>query len=474
MAVSKKMKLKGTQKSSRVEQAREVYALVYNQISKSSVKAIDEALLEVELEFRLGERTHSDKDEEKRIQDLAEQLRTLAVLTPLIVLKITENKRDRLLVVAGKKRLDAARIARLKKVPCRVLEYPGLFPKSAKSWPEKKKRAILSEVLKSVTYSESAHHERLRDESTYSLLVDSRKNHNLGKNDFDRIRAILGLDRDNPAYQNVLRLWHVACCSFAAELVANKYARLSTLKKHHNIQPLENPKKGNTISARIAHHVQELKSRAKEDEQDKDPIDLTDYLDSDIENIIRDVDIDGISAIGKHANRYRAPKFGYRVDRGLMKIPATTIDFKDRSPNNIRKVVEAFYKLDSAVGQLKSLVEAIKPEEIGGVRRECDMSPLDEGYGAKYYTFIMDRNLQLYSNIAKIEEYLKPIKPLKGPEKLSKKSRSRKAEILIERFKTHAESAKEERESLRNRLRIINDENVLAQSDVKGKSKKAA
>jgi hypothetical protein len=467
MAKKKKKKLSPT------KYTQDFYELIYAQIAAAPVVTLLESELEVDTEFRLADRTHSDTRAEKRVQDLAEQLRSLALLNPLLVLEIADAGRTRKLVISGKKRLDAARKARLSEVPCKILSYSKVMPAFTKKWPEKKRRALMSEVLRSVSYSESAHHEPLTDEATYSLLLQIRKNQGLGKHDFDQIRERLGLSHLDPSYRSVLRLWRVACCNTAIELLQKKLVRLSTMKKDCNIQPIEDDKKGNAIFARINLYVTELRKSGRPEDQDSDALNIKAYRDSEVESIIRDVNLHGISDQGKEVDKYRAPQFSYKADRGQMRIPATTLDFDDYSPNNIRRIVEAYYKVKLILGQLQMFVEGIKPQEVGGVRMKGDWSPIDEGYGETYYRFILERNLQLYAHIAKIDEYLKPMVPLATANELKqRRSKAKKSELLIQKFKEHSERVRSEEESKRSQLRFISDERVHNISNVKPFEKK--
>jgi hypothetical protein len=136
---------------------------------------------------------------------------------------------------------------------------------------------------------------------------------------------------------------------------------------------------------------------------------LKSYSDYEIEKIVSEEDMPGRTPHGSLQDGYRQPRFSARYDDKHIMLPATTLDFSDLQPNNIRKITEALYGLQHITEQIESFLRAVKPPSPGDAINEhaTHQKPKRAVYKESYVQFIEEMNLHGYCNLEKIVEYYK-------------------------------------------------------------------
>lgn len=393
--------------------------------------------------FRIAERRHvSGKKggDTGAVSDLAEQVANLGLLHPILLLaksvRLTAGSgtvtEDQYLMVSGRKRLKAAIAAQVESVPCKILRYDQLFPENLEGLDDATKDRALAEALRNVVYSESEHTSRLDDQSVLSLLRNMREN--LGSDDFEIVRSRLGLKSEASEYRNVKRLWDVACCEVALRLLKNKWVRLRVVKKDAVIRVLQQPGKCELAYQAIENYVADAKSGCEEREVGRDPIDLKAYKDPEVEGIVREVDVprrasgsQAADALAAVCEDYRAPNFNVKANKARLNVPVVSLDFSDRRPNNMRRIVDVAYQLGKVVSDIESFLRAIQPSRFNAEISEGRWEPSNVTYGPGYLAYLRQRKLILYAHALKVNAVKKYLKPAE----LAERRRDEQARLIL-------------------------------------------
>ncbi len=364
---------------------------------------------QIQNDFAQTKRKHTTKSNGP-VEDLVTQVTALGFINSLIVLHDPNSKKDRkYILLTGSKRLKAAEKVGTQ-AWCRLIERTDLFnTPHSQSWGDAKQDILLKELAKNLTYSESAMVTSIGDSTLLDLFRQMRQSHDYKKFDFIRVMPRIGITRESAEYRNTKRIWDVTCCDPALKLFDEKRVKLNLLKKDNNLRPLEQPTKAAKIVARITRHTDLLRQKASEKEKNKAFTRLKSYSDFEIEKIISEEDMPGRTPLGSLQDGYRQPRFSVRFDDKHIQLPAATIDFSDRQPNNIRKIAETLYGLQHIAGQIESFLRAIQPLAAGDTINEhaAQQKPQRTGYEKSYVDFIEERNLHGYCNLEKIVEYYK-------------------------------------------------------------------
>ena len=378
------------------------------------------------------------------VANLSEQLSVLPILQPLFVVKDVVDGVEQLMIVSGKKRLEAARLeASISEVPCYVFDNQDIVSKLEKeskmfgNLSNTEKDNLIAEMYQTIIYSDSAHSSRLSD---YSTLMYFRKiRERCGDDKFGAVLKMLGLQYNKKGYRSALRIWKIACSKEACELIDKRYVPLSTFKKDSNIRVMGRDKICARVSEQILNYCNLVRKNAHEDDSGKDPIDCEIYDTKKVDQIIRDVEFSGYSKMAQklsHLKDYRQPKLKAKIEKGVVHIPAARIDLNDSSSSNTALVVETLYKIDQIRAQLQGFVNHIKPDQTGETAKTATCVPSDIKYGKGYYEFIRDNHLEMYCDIGPIERYLnstsEPLIDNIMKERLKgKKANDRREEVIV-------------------------------------------
>lgn len=436
------------------------YRDVLDYIDKLPIVAIPPRDIGKDSTLRWSDRDH---DSGTHVEELSEQLNELRVLSPLIVLQLSDC--DGLVIASGKKRLLAAIKSGYDTIPCKRIVLTNLYSLLPSTWSDEVKKQIIFEIMQTIVYSESAHTSPVSDESIYSMFKNMKETYNFKAKDFSKVRSRFGLKTNSPSYRNLLRIWRVVCNQHASRMVDRGWIRVGLIKADHNLLPLEIPRKAAIIENLIRIYLDDLKKRQDERDRERLPIEYQEYSDRYVENLIREVNLNRVSDEGKDlVDRYHEPKFDCVIDDGVVEIPVTKLDLNNRSPNNVRKVVEHLYKLKKVVDYLDSFVGSNTPQESGGAFRDYRPGDTPITYGETYYNFIKDKKLERYTNVVKIDEYLskKESGPLVSEEDLKAlKKKHEKQERLLDAFIDYARKEAAAEAARRKQARWQNDHNEI-------------
>jgi hypothetical protein len=393
-------------------------------------------------QYRLSDRVHitsGKRADGGPVLCMREQVYGVGFLNAILVLeRPAKTGGNELVLLSGKKRVQVAEKANLK-VPGRKINDAALFgaPMCA-GWSHEKREAMLKELSQLITYSESAHTQALNDESILSLFRSMQSHRSFFKSDFHEVMRTIGLMKKHPEYRNLKRLWDLACCAEALQLLDKRKVRLNFIKRDQNRRPLEQAKKATQIVQRIDSYLTKLRSITTDPKRNsKSDVELDDYDEYEIAVIIRDVDMPGRSSTADVKSNYYPPRFGVLVDRQNKRItiPTTVMDFQNLSAPNIRELVETLHCLEDIVDQAKRHLITIRPPEAGELVRSGSREPTEIRHGERYYKFIHEQHYELYANIGQIDEYLKDKgEPLLPEEEKKGKRKQDVAHRMIDNF----------------------------------------
>lgn len=365
-----------------------------------------------------------------------------ALLSPPV---IYENESKDLACVSGWKRIQAAKKIALSNISCRVLTYKVVHDILTKHNLHNEKHEALKAAFSYFVYSESEHTSPLDDNAMLNYLCGIKENHLFARKDFHEVLQILGLSRKSPRYNDLYRLWKVACEPTAYRLVKEKKVKLRIFKNQTNIDIMyHGSSKAQQIAAKIEERIATWKENNDSEKTDCEAIDLDDYDDGEIQRIIFEVDQPFLSKDEIDGRKYRSPRKNIKVDGAKIEVQGFKIDFDDKSDNNVRNIVETLYVLESVIKDLRDYGAAIGSQLVDSF--EKPVPPSHRGtkivHGEKYYDFIRKNRLWDFCNLVAMSLYLRE----RGDFKVSKEEMKtidrypapERAKKLIQIFREYA------------------------------------
>lgn len=381
---------------------------------------VDVSLISEE-KFRTRDLSH--RYEKLSVKDLSKQLRNdsnSGLLHPPLIYKSLTNE---LYCVSGWKRIAAAKELGIKNLGCKVIEHAAHVGSLLKKYGFQHMSEVddaLKAVFSHIVYSEAIHSSPLKDMAVLNYFHQIKVNHGFGRNNFRDILQFLGLERKSPKYNDLLRLWYVACEPISYKLVTENKVRLRVFKKNFNISVMHHHhSKAQQIAARVDAYINRIRKMNDPDEAaEAKPFELDGYKDSDIEEIILYVDQPKLSPDAIAARKYRSPRKIIKKREDNYEVQAFKIDFGNRTQGNARQIVETLFVLEHLVNNLREYVYA-----LGGIAKDSTATPTPPShkasamvYGEKYFEFIRQKYLWDFCNIVELSQHLRsrtdsPISP---------------------------------------------------------------
>lgn len=382
------------------------------------------------------------------LQNLARQLKyddptqdDAALINPPLVY---ENESKTIACVSGWKRVKAARENGLPTISCRLLKYADIHNIFAKHGLENLKNEALKAAFTHIVYSESEHNSPLNDISILNYFHEIKENHLFERKDFHEVLQLIGCSRKSPRYNDLYRLWKIACQPDAYTLVKEKKVKIRLFKNHTNIDIMyHRPSKALQVRKKIEEYINRIRPIADKDLASADPIELDTYEDAEIQKIIFEIDQPHLSKDEIDGRKYRSPRKNVRVDGSKIEIQSFRINFDDKSDNNVRNIIETLYVLESVVKDLRDYAASIGAQEPEPL--EKPIPPSHKGthivHGEKYYDFIRKNNLWDFCDVVAMSSYIQK----KGDfsvtaeemKKINKLPSAERAKTLIQEFRRY-------------------------------------
>lgn len=438
-----------------------LYKIITSRVLKQRSIDIELSKITEEPIFRLIGRNHRDAEDDLMFDAMKEQIEfSKSQLHPLIVLKKSASD-PMFYLIAGKKRLTVLRQVGILQTSCKVLDAEAIFRNFPLGLENDSKARLLAEVCQSISYSESIHTTALKDEQIISFYRLVRSNYGYKKQDFRTVLKMFGFSRQSPKYNNLKRLWDIACNPFMVKLIDQKWIEPKFLKKEDVINIFyHNEQKSEKIVCRIQEYIEDLKRNLKEKDEGKLPHRWSTYKVQDILRFINEIDAPGSSQITK----YRNPVVKTKVSETRLHIPTITVDFANLSEHDGRMIVEVLYKLKHFTSELERFVDGHSPSNIGdSFKNSAGFKPVDVSYGSKYIEFVRKNKLEKYINIPKVVAFFKteangPLLKDEESDGLTRDVRNKKSLI---NFSVYSRERHAEDEKRREQLKQLEEQAIL-------------
>ncbi len=328
------------------------------------------------------------------------------LLNPPVIYK---NETRDLYCVSGWKRIMAAKKIGIRTLSCRVVCHDVHVGELLKKYSLKHLEEVdsaLKSAFSHIVYSEAIHTSPLSDMALLNYFHQIRENHAFERNNFRNILQFLGLERKSPKYNDLQRLWYVACEPVAYRLVTENKVRLRVFKKNFNISVMHHtPEKAHEVGALVDNYVKRLRRMSDTElAAEAKAFELDGYKDNDIDDFILKVDQPGLSQDELVARKYRSPRKIIKRREKQYEFASFKIDFENKDRANARQIVETLYLLEHVVHDLRDYADNL------GKRQETrEHSANKIVYGEKYFEFIRKYGLWEHSNIVELAKHVKSV-----------------------------------------------------------------